>query len=119
MLECLQPFLGILDSGSASENLVVGDYVFGDLGYRRYEWKCNSFNAPSRRTALRLGFRFEGVFRNHMVVKGHNRDTAWFSILDNEWPALKTAYEKWLAPENFDRDGRQRMSLSDMIAAAR
>lgn len=94
-------------------------HVFEDLGYRRYEWKCNSFNAPSRRTALRLGFRFEGVFRNHMVVKGHNRDTAWFSILDSEWPALKLAYEKWLAPENVDRDGKQRMSLSDMISAAR
>lgn len=94
-------------------------HVFDDLGYRRYEWKCNSFNAPSRRTALRLGFRFEGVFRNHMVVKGHNRDTAWFSILDSEWPALKLAYEKWLAPENFDREGRQRVSLTDMIAAAR
>jgi RimJ/RimL family protein N-acetyltransferase len=94
-------------------------HVFEDLGYRRYEWKCNSFNAPSRRTALRLGFRFEGIFRNHMVVKGHNRDTAWFSILDNEWPVLKSAYEKWLAPENFDREGRQRMPLADMIAVAR
>ena len=94
-------------------------HVFENLGYRRYEWKCNSFNAPSRRTALRLGFRFEGIFRNHMVVKGHNRDTAWFSILDSEWPVLKSAYEKWLAPENFDRGGQQRVSLSDLIAAAR
>jgi RimJ/RimL family protein N-acetyltransferase len=94
-------------------------HVFDDLGYRRYEWKCNSFNAPSRRTALRLGFRFEGIFRNHMVVKGHNRDTAWFSILDSEWPALKSAYERWLTPENFDREGRQRVSLSDLITAAR
>lgn len=94
-------------------------HVFDDLGYRRYEWKCNSFNAPSRRAALRLGFRFEGIFRNHMVVKGHNRDTAWFSILDSEWPALKSAYEKWLAPENFDRAGKQRVSLTDMIAASR
>jgi RimJ/RimL family protein N-acetyltransferase len=94
-------------------------HVFDDLGYRRYEWKCNSLNTPSRRTALRLGFRFEGIFRNHMVVKGHNRDTAWFSILDSEWPALKAAYEAWLAPENFDRDGRQRRPLADMIAAER
>lgn len=94
-------------------------HVFEDLGYRRYEWKCNSFNTPSRRTALRLGFRFEGIFRNHLVVKGHNRDTAWFSIIDSEWPTLKSAYENWLAPENFDRDGRQRISLSEMIAAAR
>ena len=94
-------------------------HVFEDLGYRRYEWKCNSFNAPSRRTALRLGFRFEGIFRNHMVVKGHNRDTAWFSMLDSEWPALRGAYEKWLAPENFNQTGEQRVSLSDLIAAAR
>lgn len=94
-------------------------HVFDDLGYRRYEWKCNSLNTPSRRTALRLGFRFEGIFRNHMVVKGRNRDTAWFSVLDSEWPALKSAYEAWLAPENFDRDGRQRRPLADMIAAAR
>lgn len=94
-------------------------YVFDELGYRRYEWKCNSFNAPSRRAALRLGFRFEGIFRNHLVVKGHNRDTAWFSILDSEWPALKGAYENWLAPENFDRGGQQRRSLSEIITAAR
>lgn len=87
-------------------------HVFEDLGYRRYEWKCNSFNTPSRRTALRLGFRFEGIFRNHMVVKGHNRDTAWFSVLDSEWPAVKGAFEGWLAPENFDSEGRQRKSLS-------
>lgn len=94
-------------------------HVFEDLGYRRYEWKCNSFNTPSRRTALRLGFRFEGIFRNHMVVKGHSRDTAWFAVMDSEWPALKGAYERWLAPENFDHDGQQRVSLSDLIGAAR
>lgn len=93
--------------------------VFDELGYRRYEWKCHSLNAPSRRAALRLGFRFEGIFRNHLVVKGHNRDTAWFSVLDSEWPALKSAYESWLAPENVDREGRQRRPLTDMIAAAR
>ncbi|MES2750637.1 MAG: GNAT family protein [Pseudomonadota bacterium] len=94
-------------------------HVFEDLGYRRYEWKCNSFNTPSRRTALRLGFRFEGIFRNHMVVKGHSRDTAWFAVMDSEWPALKGAYERWLAPENFDHNGQQQMSLSDLICAAR
>jgi RimJ/RimL family protein N-acetyltransferase len=88
-------------------------HVFDDLGYRRYEWKCNAFNTPSRRAALRLGFRFEGIFRNHMVVKGHNRDTAWFSVIDSEWPALKATFESWLAPENFDSEGRQRKSLAD------
>ena len=93
-------------------------HVFEDLGYRRYEWKCNSLNAPSRRTALRLVFRFEGIFRNHMVVKGHSRDTAWFAITDYEWPALKAAYEKWLALENFDSAGKQRASLSSLIEAA-
>ena len=87
-------------------------HVFDDLGYRRYEWKCNSFNEPSRRTALRLGFSFEGIFRNHMVVKGHSRDTAWFAITDDEWPRLKAAFEKWLTPENFDSAGRQRTPLS-------
>jgi RimJ/RimL family protein N-acetyltransferase len=87
-------------------------YVFDDLGYRRYEWKCNAFNTPSRRAALRLGFRFEGIFRNHLVVKGHNRDTAWFSVIDSEWPALRATFEGWLAPENFDNEGRQRKSLA-------
>ena len=94
-------------------------HVFDDLGYRRYEWKCNSFNTPSRRTALRLGFRFEGIFRNHMIVKGHSRDTAWFAITDDEWQALKSAYEKWLAPDNFDSTGKQRASLSTMIEVSR
>jgi RimJ/RimL family protein N-acetyltransferase len=90
-------------------------HVFDDLGYRRYEWKCNAFNAPSRRTALRLGFSFEGIFRNHMVVKGHSRDTAWFAITGDDWPKLKAAYEKWLAPDNFDPAGKQRVSLSSTI----
>jgi RimJ/RimL family protein N-acetyltransferase len=93
-------------------------HVFDDLGYRRYEWKCNSFNAPSRRTALRLGFSFEGIFRNHMVVKGHSRDTAWFAITDDGWPKLKAAYGKWLAPDNFDSSGKQRVSLSSAIESA-
>ncbi len=93
-------------------------HVFDDLGYRRYEWKCNSFNEPSRRTALRLGFLFEGIFRNRMVVKGHSRDTAWFAITDDDWPKLKAAYGKWLAPDNFDSSGKQRLSLSSLIEAA-
>ena len=84
------------------------------LGYRRYEWKCNDLNAPSKRAALRLGFTFEGVFRQHMIVKGRNRDTAWFSMLDGEWPARRAAFEQWLAPGNFDSSGRQRISLSTL-----
>ena len=90
---------------------LLARYVFETLGYRRYEWKCHSFNEPSRRAALRLGFAFEGIFRQHMIVKGRNRDTAWFSMLDGEWPARKAAFERWLAPENFDRDGRQKAKL--------
>lgn len=86
-------------------------HVFEDLGYRRYEWKCNALNEPSRRAAARLGFTFEGIFRQHMVVKGRNRDTAWFSLLDSEWPARKQAFEAWLALENFDDGGRQKMPL--------
>ncbi|MBV9701727.1 MAG: GNAT family N-acetyltransferase [Methylobacteriaceae bacterium] len=86
--------------------------VFDELGYRRYEWKCNDLNAPSKHAAVRLGFSFEGVFRNHMIVKGRNRDTAWFAMLDSEWPQRKATFERWLAPENFDADGRQRLALS-------
>jgi RimJ/RimL family protein N-acetyltransferase len=86
--------------------------VFDELGYRRYEWKCNDQNLPSRAAAARLGFTYEGTFRQMQVVKGRNRDTAWFSILDTEWPALKTAFERWLAPTNFSPDGTQRESLS-------
>lgn len=88
-------------------------------GYRRFEWKCDALNAPSRRAALRLGFTFEGVFRQHMITKGRNRDTAWFSITDREWPALKSAHDAWLAPQNFDAAGQQRRSLSDLTLAAR
>jgi RimJ/RimL family protein N-acetyltransferase len=88
-------------------------YAFDDLGYRRYEWKCNNRNGPSKRAALRFGFTFEGIFRNHMIVKGKNRDTAWFSITDEEWPALRSAYEAWLDPANFDADGRQKRRLED------
>ncbi|MEZ5450761.1 MAG: GNAT family protein [Thiolinea sp.] len=85
--------------------------VFDELGYRRYEWKCNALNAASRQAALRLGFQFEGIFRQMQVVRGHNRDTAWFSIIDREWPAIKTALEHWLDPANFDTHGCQLSSL--------
>lgn len=88
-------------------------------GYRRYEWKCNALNLASRRAAQRLGFSFEGVFRNHMVVKGRNRDSAWFSVIDREWPALKAAFAVWLSPVNFDADGRQRERLSDLTRPVR
>ncbi len=86
-------------------------HVFDDLGYRRYEWKCHNENGPSKVAAARLGFTFEGVFRQHMVSKGANRDTAWFSMIDGEWPRLKAAFEAWLAPENFDAEGRQHRRL--------
>ena len=90
---------------------LMARHVFDDLGYRRYEWKCNDANEGSKRAALRLGFTFEGVFRQDMVMKGRNRDTAWYSMLDSEWPAAKAAFEEWLKPENFDHDGVQRRSL--------
>ena len=89
-------------------------HVFEDLGYRRYEWKCNDGNEASKRAAIRLGFHFEGVFRQDMVVKGENRDTAWYSIIDREWPKVKAAFEAWLAPENFDEQTRQKRSLKDI-----
>ena len=93
-------------------------HAFDELGNRRLEWKCNALNEASRRAALRLGFRFEGVFHQHMVVKSLNRDTAWFSILDHEWPSLRANFEAWLAPENFDAEGRQKQSLSALNATA-
>ena len=89
-----------------------------DLGYRRYEWKCDALNAPSRAAALRLGFKFEGVFRQATVYKGRNRDTAWYSIIDSEWPMLEDAFGRWLAPDNFDAEGRQRSRLSELIATS-
>ncbi|GAA1350628.1 GNAT family protein [Streptomyces beijiangensis] len=92
-------------------------YVFEDLGYRRYEWKCDSLNAPSRKTAERLGFTFEGIFRQAVVYKGRNRDTAWYSVIDTEWPAIERAFQAWLAPENFDDQGIQRRSLADLRTA--
>ncbi len=88
-------------------------HAFEGLGYRRYEWKCNDLNEPSKRAALRFGFTFEGVFRQHMVVKGANRDTAWFAVVDADWPALKARYEAWLDPANFDAAGRQRRRLAE------
>jgi RimJ/RimL family protein N-acetyltransferase len=98
---------------------LMSKHAFDDLGYRRLEWKCNALNAASRRAAERFGFTFEGVFRNHMVLKGRNRDTAWYAITDEEWPAIRDAYEAWLSPDNFGDDGAQGKRLSDLIAGAR
>ena len=89
-----------------------------ELGYRRYEWKCNALNQRSRNAALRLGFSYEGIFRQMLVVKGRNRDSAWYAIIDKEWPALKRAFETWLAADNFDGEGKQRESLSVLTAGA-
>jgi RimJ/RimL family protein N-acetyltransferase len=91
-------------------------YAFDELGYRRFEWKCNNRNEPSKRAALRFGYQFEGVFRQHYVVKGENRDTAWYSIIDKEWPALRHAYEAWLDPANFDAAGNQKQRLEAFTA---
>jgi RimJ/RimL family protein N-acetyltransferase len=87
-----------------------------DMGYRRYEWKCNAQNAPSISAAMRLGFSFEGLFRQATMVKGHNRDTAWFGIIDKDWPTAKAAFETWLHPDNFDNDGLQKQRLSDLTS---
>ena len=93
---------------------LMASHVFDHLGYRRYEWKCNGENLASRRAAERLGFTFEGIFRQHLVVKGRNRDTAWYSMLDGEWPVRKRAFEAWLDSANFDAKGRQRKSLKKL-----
>jgi RimJ/RimL family protein N-acetyltransferase len=98
---------------------LLARHAFDDLGYRRLEWKCNALNAASRRAALRFGFAFEGVFRNHLVVKGRNRDTAWYAIVDEEWPAIRRGFESWLDANNFDSEGRQRRRLEALIAQAR
>ncbi len=99
-------------SRAATEAMyLLAKYAFETLHYRRYEWKCNALNEPSRRAALRLGFTFEGIFRQHMIVKGRNRDTAWFSMLDSEWPARKADLERWLEDSNFDAAGNQRSRL--------
>ncbi|OHV19072.1 N-acetyltransferase [Rhizobium sp. RMa-01] len=89
-------------------------YLFDDLGYRRFEWKCNNDNLPSKRAALRFGFQYEGLFRQHLIVKGLNRDTAWFAMIDKDWVALKPAYEAWLAAENFYADGQQKRKLEEL-----
>jgi RimJ/RimL family protein N-acetyltransferase len=98
--------------GATEAMYLMARHVFEGMGYRRYEWKCNVQNEPSRAAALRLGFVFEGIFRQHMIVKGRNRDTAWFSMLDSEWPARRTEFERWLDPANFTDDGRQRTRLN-------
>jgi RimJ/RimL family protein N-acetyltransferase len=105
--------------GATEAMYLMAGHVFEDLGYRRYEWKCNALNAPSRSAALRLGFTFEGIFRQHMIIKGRNRDTAWFSMLDSEWPRRKAAFEQWLNPSNFDANGRQKVSLSALNRESR
>ena len=97
---------------------LVARYAFETLGYRRYEWKCDALNAPSRRAALRFGFTFEGMFRSHMIVKGRSRDTAWFAMTDADWPARKAVFESWLAPDNFDAEGKQKTSLRELNAAS-
>ncbi|TPW30687.1 GNAT family N-acetyltransferase [Pararhizobium mangrovi] len=103
-------------AGASEAFFLMARYVFEDLGYRRFEWKCNAANAPSRRAAQRFGFTEEGVFRQHMVVKGANRDTAWFSVLDHEWPLVSAALREWLAPGNFDAANRQRERLEAIRA---
>ena len=97
-------------ASTEAQRLLMG-HVFDDLGYRRLEWKCDALNAPSRRAALRLGYTFEGVFRQALVVKGRNRDTAWFSVVDGAWPAVRERLDAWLDPANFDAAGRQRHRL--------
>jgi len=97
---------------------LLARHAFDDLGYRRLEWKCNALNARSRRAAERFGFCYEGLFRQHMVIKGRSRDTAWFSMTDRDWPAIRSAFERWLAPENFDAGGQQRQSLAAVRAVA-
>ncbi len=97
---------------------LLARYAFEVLRYRRYEWKCDALNAASRRAALRFGFSFEGIFRDHMIIKGRSRDTAWFAMLEGEWPARKSAFERWLAPENFAADGTQKRKLGESHDAA-
>ncbi len=125
----IEPTVGVIETGhlnyapplqrtvAATEAMyLMMARVFDELGYRRYEWKCDALNAPSRAAAKRLGFQYEGTFRQLTIYKGRNRDTAWFSIIDRDWPALKAAYHEWLSPGNFDADGRQHVSLSALTA---
>jgi len=128
----IQPAHGVVEVGSiafapclqrtaaATEAMfLMMRHAFEVFGNRRYEWKCDSLNAPSRRAAERLGFTYDGLFRQAIVYRGRNRDTAWYAILDSDWPVLKPAYAAWLDPANFDADGRQRRTLGDLIAEAR
>jgi RimJ/RimL family protein N-acetyltransferase len=105
--------------GATEAMYLMAKHAFEDLGYRRYEWKCNAFNLPSRRAALRLGFAFEGVFLQHMIQKGRSRDTAWFSMLDSDWKAYDKAFQQWLSPGNFSADGLQKERLSSYLKPAR
>jgi RimJ/RimL family protein N-acetyltransferase len=124
----IQPENGVIEIGSiwfglalrrtrgATEALyLMLRYAMDDLGYRRMQWRCNALNAASRAAARRLGFRFEGIFYNHMIFKGRNRDTAWYSILDDEWPEIRAMLEQWLAPSNFDQDGSAKTSLTALM----
>jgi len=124
----IQPEMGVIEIGSiwfgltlqrtrsATESLyLMLRYGMDDLGYRRMQWRCNALNKASRAAARRLGFRFEGIFYNHMIFKGRNRDTAWYSILDDEWPEVGKIMEQWLAPSNFDQDGKAKSSLTALM----
>ncbi|MCZ8184562.1 MAG: GNAT family protein [Beijerinckiaceae bacterium] len=124
----IDPAHGVIEIGSilwgpamarsrvATEALFLfAAYAFDELGYRRFEWKCNDRNEPSKRAALRFGFTYEGLFRQHMVAKGENRDTAWYSMIDPEWPALRAGYEAWLDPDNFDSNGHQKARLESFF----
>jgi RimJ/RimL family protein N-acetyltransferase len=104
--------------GATEAMYLLARYVFEELGYRRYEWKCNALNEPSRKAALRLGFSFEGLFRQHMIVKGQNRDTAWFSMLDSEWSSRKAEFERWLSASNFGEQGQQLSPLASPKAGS-
>ena len=113
----LGPGLSRTRAGSEAIYLLARE-AFDELGYRRLEWKCNALNAPSRAAADRYGFRFEGVFEQHMVIKGRNRDTAWYAITDGRWPAIRAAFETWLEPENFDAERRQLYAASRVTASS-
>ena len=113
---CYTPSLQRTPLGTEAIYLLAR-YIFEQLGFRRFEWKCNSLNMPSRQAAARYGFVYEGEFRQHMVVKSRNRDTMWYSMLDSEWPKRKAAFERWLKPENFGADGKQQVSLATLNAA--
>jgi RimJ/RimL family protein N-acetyltransferase len=127
----IDPKFGVIETGhihyaprlqrtrAATEAMyLLARRVFDELGYRRYEWKCDGLNGPSRKAAARLGFSYEGIFRQATIYKGRNRDTAWFAMIDREWPALKAAYETWLSPANFDAGGKQKQSLGALTANA-